>query len=145
MSLQSDNIGKASTGAQLNEWKYLEKFIVSRHTVSLSYLSYLSNCCSSILFSAEAPECSSELWRWQESDAGGWLSAPGPAGVSTQLCGRCYNRQLPNSASFLYDRVGKLCEEYCSKVYTNPCFTVEKHLRVCFGNLLVKVKIFRTL
>lgn len=39
-----------------------------------------------LLFAAEASECSSEFWRWQESATGGGLSAPGAAGVSTELC-----------------------------------------------------------
>lgn len=79
------------------------------------------------MFAEKAPECSTELWRWQESAAGGGLSAPGPAGVSAELCDRCNNRQLAGSASSLHHRVGKVCEEHCSKVCTSSRFFVEKH------------------
>lgn len=142
MSLQSDQ----------QEGKY-KNFIVSRHKVTpVSVICCTDkqswNSCSSMLFAAQAPECSSEFWRWQEPAAGGGLSAPRPAGVSTELCGRCYGRQLPNSASSLCHSVGKLCEEHCSKVCTNSSFSVEKHLRVCFGTFIVKAMIcehFKTL
>lgn len=98
--------------------------------------SWLCNCCSSLSFAAEASECSSDFWRWQESATGGGLSAPGAAGVSTELCDWCNNRQLPSSASFHHHRVGKVCEEHCSKVCTNLCFSLENQWRLCFNNLL---------
>lgn len=71
-----------------------------------------------MLFPAEAPSCGSEFWRWQESAAGGGQPASWPAGVSAELCGRFYNRCLPNSAVSLRNRVGKLCEEHRWKVHT---------------------------
>lgn len=95
-----------------------------------------------MLFAAKAPECSSEFWRWQESAAGGGLSAPGAAGVSTELCDWCNNRQLPSSASFLRHRMGKVCEEHCSKVCTNSCFALDEHWGLCFSNLRINVMVF---
>lgn len=68
---------------------------------------------------AEAPECSRELRRRQESAAGGGLPAPGAAGVSAQLRDWCNGRQLPSSAAVLHHRVGKVCEEHPSEVRTN--------------------------
>lgn len=98
-----------------------------------------------MLFAAKAPECSSEFWRWQESATGGGLSAPGAAGVSTELCDWCNNRQLPSSASFLHHRVGKVCEEHRSKVCTNSCFALDKRWRLCFSNLRINVMVFELL
>ena len=81
-----------------------------------------------MLLVVEASERSSEFWRWQESATGGGLSASRPAAVSTELCDRCNNRQLPSLASLLHHRVGKVCAEHCSKVCTNSCFLSEKSL-----------------
>lgn len=103
---------------------------------------WFCNCCSSLLFTAKASECCSEFWRWQKPAARGGFPASWPAGVSTELRGRCYIWQLPNTAPTLDDRVGKLCEEHCSKVCTN--FSAATHMKVCFGNLLCRWRFVNT-
>lgn len=70
-------------------------------------------------FAAEAPECSGELRRRQDSAAGGGFAAPRAARVSTQLRDWCNSRQLPASAALLHHRVGKVCEEHPAEVRTN--------------------------
>lgn len=100
--------------------------IICRHR-AVFLICWLCNPCLLLSFAAEAPQQSSGLWRWQEPAAWGRRFAPRPAGVSSELRGQCYDRQLPNSASPLYHRVGKLCEEHCSTVCTNSCFGDLKH------------------
>lgn len=53
-------------------------------------ISVSKQCCLfvfALLFAAEASERSCGFWPRSEPVAGGRLSAPGPAGVATKLCG----------------------------------------------------------
>lgn len=127
-------------------WGILKYLWACDHTgteSNMDLLSWLCNCCSSVLFAAEAPECSGEFRRRSESAAGGGVSAPGAAGVSAQLCDWCNSRQLPGPAAVLHHRVGKVCEEHCSEVYTNILFFFKQAPQtVFFKNLLTSLMVF---
>lgn len=67
-----------------------------------------------LVCAAAAPQCRRGVRGGEDSAPAGGLAASGPAGVSTELRGRCHQQRLPNSATLRHHRLGELCETHRS-------------------------------